>query len=478
MIVTVTQRERPDFGLSLFCWRKGLRRCYFPPDVVFFQQADKRLRETVRSAKSEGPQVREITTGDMMHVHGCFGAGVDYTVRLTARLKDRVDRGLLRRAIDLTVLRYPYLCVRLYKGESACYYEDNPLPVALLCTDGRICLNSPQTNYHVWAVCCAADRIHLDFFHGVTDGTGMYSVLATLLFYYCRERYGIKEPGNIPTADVPPTAAELADPQDDLPTPAAASVPAPPMEEAFTLERDGGLTPGPATLWDVCLPEEAFIRFTSAHDASPGTMVSLLLARAIDGLWPARNKRIVSAYVINARPMLNAEKTFHNCLSMALFPYSDRLKDLPFSSQCTVYRGMTFIQSDADRIRPALAANAHAIRQAALAAPTVEEKKEVFGSMFNGGEGVITFLVSYVGRWRYPAVADALCELWAHPPNTFSLLAEIGAVGGNICLTLQQRFTEDTVREAFLRQLDENGIPYTVVRRIPVDNARFPEPDD
>ncbi|MBO7668019.1 MAG: hypothetical protein J6T26_06100, partial [Firmicutes bacterium] len=102
--------------------------------------------------------MREITTGDMMHVHGCFGAGVDYTVRLTARLKEKADRTALRKAIDITALRYPYLCVRLRKGENAFYYEDNPLPVALLRGDGPVCLNSPETNYHVWAVCCAEDR--------------------------------------------------------------------------------------------------------------------------------------------------------------------------------------------------------------------------------------------------------------------------------------------------------------------------------
>ena len=55
--------------------------------------------------------------------------------------------------------------------------------------------------------------------------------------------------------------------------------------------------------------------------------------------------------------------------------------------------------------------------------------------------------------------------------------AEIGAAGGNLCLTLQQRFREDTVRETFLRQLDEYGIPYHVIRRTPCDNAAFPEPE-
>ncbi|MBR3402140.1 MAG: hypothetical protein IKG67_07855 [Parasporobacterium sp.] len=424
--------------------------------------------------------MRTITVGDMMHVYGCFGAGVDYTVRLTACLTQTVDPQTLRKAIDQTARRYPYLCVRLCKGENTFYYEENPLPIALLLTDERISLNCDAVNYHVWAVCCAEDRIHLDFFHGITDGTGMYSVLATLLYYYGEVQYKITEPGNIQTADTSASEEELDDPQEHLSVAMRSDgmqQDPPVFEKAFHLKKDGKLTVGEPTLWDIKIPEKAFLRFTSAHDASPGTMISLFLARAIDSLYPVRDKKIISAYVINARPMLGAVKTFHNCLSMALLSYSDRVKTLPFSTQCTVYRGMTFLQSDADRIVPAIAENARIIKDAARKAKSIEEKKNLFGQMFNAGEDVITFLVSYVGKWSYPAVAETIREIWAHPSDTFGLMAEIGAVGGSICITLQQHFNEDTVREAFLHQLDENGIPYDVVRKSGIDNALFPEPE-
>ena len=419
---------------------------------------------------------REITTGDMMHVYGCFGAGADYTVRITIRLTENIDPAALRKAVDAAALRYPHFCVRLTKGAENFYYEDNPLPIVILPTEERICLNTPEVNHHVWAVCFAGDQIYLNFFHGITDGTGMYSILATLLYYYRRERYGITGPGGIPTVDIPADEAELTDPQDKLLQTEHMPGEIPPMEQAFTLEKDGGLTPSEATLWDIMIPEEAFIRFTSANDASPGTMISLLLARAIDSLYPERTKKIISAYVINIRPMLGPEKTYHNCLGMAMFPYTEKLKALPFSHQCTVYRGMTFLQSDADRIVPAITENAYHVKQAALAAATVEDKKRVFGQMFLAGEGTITFLVSYIGRWRYPAVADIMRELWVHPASTFSLMAEINAVGGSICLGLQQRFREDSVQEAFLRQLEENSIPYRIVRKTRSDNPAFPEP--
>ena len=424
--------------------------------------------------------MRKITVGDMMHVYGCFGAGVDYTVRLTVRLTQTIDPLKLRKAIDQTASCYPYLCVRLCKGKDTIYYEENPLSVVLLQTDERICLNCETVNYHVWAVCCAKDRIHLDFFHGITDGMGMYSVLATLLYYYGKLQYRTTEPGNIRTADISASEEELDDPQEHLfidMSPVWIQQDTPMFEKAFNLEKDGKLTLGEQTLWDIKVPEKAFLRFTSAHDASPGTMISLLLARAIDSLYPARDKKIISAYVINARPMLQAVKTFHNCLGMALLSFSDRVKALPFSTQCTAYRGMTFLQSDSDRIVPAITENGHIIKDVAHKNKTTEEKKAVFGRMFNGGEDVITFLVSYVGKWSYPSVAETIREIWAHPPDTFGLMAEIGAVGGSICITLQQHFKEDTVREAFLHQLDENGIPYDIVRKSGIDNARFPEPE-
>ena len=419
--------------------------------------------------------MRLITTGDMMHVHGGFGAKVDYTARLSARLDSPVDEKILERALAKAQKRYPYLNVHLKKGEGAFYYVESPNPVALLHTDDRITLNSKQTNGIVWAVCWNEDRIHLDAYHGVTDGTGMYRVLATLLYYYCKERYGVTEHEGIGLAEdvIPP--GELTDPQDYI-EPFDSDIPPTVFVPAFTFETDGGLTPSEASIWDVEIPEKAFIRFTSAHDASPGTMVSLIMARAVDQLYPERDKEIVSAYVINARPMLDAKKTYHNCLSMAVFNYDDRVKAMPLTQQCTVYRGKTFAQSYEEAVRSSVARSAEGIRDAAKRAVSISEKKEVFKQMFNGGEGYVSFLVSYTGKWQYPALGEHILELWAHPPNTFSLMVEIGAVGGKIFLTIQQRFKEDIVREEFLRQLEKHGIPYKVRRVMGSDIPRFPEP--
>ena len=419
-----------------------------------------------------------ITTGSMMHVHGALGTGTDYTVRVSVRMADPVDPVILEKALRAAQQSFPVFCIRLRADEQEYYFEENPLPVVLLHQSEKSCLNCAESNYHLWTVCFDEDWIHLDIFHGMTDGTGMYQVLATLLYYYCAERYGIPPQADLNTTDHPAGAQRRTDPQDTL---SPDTLPADllqiaqkPIGNAFTLETDGGLTSqGYAVIRDVEIPEDAFVRFTSAHDASPGTMVSLLLARAIDSLYPSRDKKIISAYVVNARPMLQAKETLANCLSMAFFPYEDRIREMPLTEQCTIYRGMTFLQSDPGCVLPSVAASADAVRAAAAAAPTIEEKKKTFSAMFNGGEGLITYLVSYTGKWRYADIGNYMREFWAHAPNTFGLTVQIGAAGGKIFLSLQQRFKEDTVCRAFLSQLEQNGIPYVVRREMKSDVPAF-----
>ena len=414
-----------------------------------------------------------VTTGDMMHVHGGFGAGVEYTVRLSIRLRERVEPELLREALDKTQRRFPFLCVRLRKGADAFYYEENPLPVALIEGDAPVCLNAEQTNFHLWAVCWREDFVHLDFYHGLSDGTGIYRVLSALLrTYYALKGELTDEPVR---EEIPPEWT--ADPQDTLPPPDPAA-PATGLAPAFTPETDGGLTPAEPTVWDIELDEAELMRAVAVNDATPGTLVSLLLARAIDALYPRREKEIVSAYVINARPMLHAEPTFHNCLTTAVFPYSAAVRAMPVRMQGTVYRGMTFVQSEEEHVAAAVAQSAEAIRAAAASAPGVEDKKRVFKDFFLGGEGRITFLVSYVGKWKDAELGGRIREFWTHAPNSFAMIAELAAAGGKVFVSLQQRFKEDCVREAFLAELEELRVSCTVRRRMALDVPAIPEPQE
>ena len=417
---------------------------------------------------------REITAGDLFSVYGTVGY-IDYTIRRRLKLDAPVDGDLLCEAVTKTAARYPYFCVRLRCGTEGFYYEPNSAPVAVLHTAGSIRLASAQTNYHIWAVCYDADELYIDFFHGLADGIGVSALTETLLYDYFQLRYGGIDAGGIRTLETPISPAECADPLDalpDVPLPESAEAPA-----GFDIVRDGGMTGTPTVACDVIVPESAFLRFTSASDASPGTMVALLSAKAVDECFPERSKPILGHYAMNARPVLKAPVGHHNCLTAISLPYTERIAALPFQVQCTAYRGMTFLQSDPDRVRPVLERTNSMFRNLARI-PLLASRRAAFNQVLTASCDAYTYVVSYTGQWKRPALAQHIREFWTHAPGAMPFVVEIKSISGNLFLSILRSTKEDDVERAFLHQLTQNGIPYTVARNAPNDIAAFPGPEE
>ena len=207
------------------------------------------------------------------------------------------------------------------------------------------------------------------------------------------------------------------------------------------------------------------MKYSTENDASPGIMVSILLAKAIDDLFPVRESQIMSSYVINARPMLRSPKSHHNCVSTVFLDYSDKIKKLPFDRQCTAYRGKTFIQSDAERVAQAMTISANRYKSIVKAVPSLEAKESAFAQALMGGRLYFTYMVSYVGKWKYDPLDQYIEEFWTHVPNANNLLVEVAAVNGSIFLTFHQEFEEDVIVKSFLSELENNHISCTARER-------------
>ena len=81
-----------------------------------------------------------------------------------------------------------------------------------------------------------------------------------------------------------------------------------------------------------------------------------------------------------------------------------------------------------------------------LQAPTLEARKAAFGQSLAKGTDLFTFMVSYVGQWKYQALGKHIVEFWTHVPAANNFLVEIAAVKGSIFLSFHQRFEEDKYR--------------------------------
>ena len=108
---------------------------------------------------------------------------------------------------------------------------------------------------------------------------------------------------------------------------------------------------------------------------------------------------------------------------------------------------------------------------------TFRNWQEVFRQFLNVACTSYSYVVSYTGQWRHPALAKYIREFWTHAPGALPFVIEIKSISGNLFLSVLQSFREECYLNAFLRQLERNGIPYTVAKTAVNDIAAFPMPE-
>ena len=399
------------------------------------------------------------------------------TFRQTIKLRDLVDAKLLRQAVDRTMERYPYFCVRLVREENTYYFVDNPAPVPVIQTNHQIVLGSEQTAGHLLCFCHWKNRLHIDAYHGLTDGGGIAPLLKTLLYYYCGAFYETK------LSDEGIRLSGETIPKEEWEDPAA--VPLDPGKQgmvqkwnrpAFQLADSGisGVTPG-AIVINMRIPEDTFMQFNISNDGSPATIVSLLLARSIQTLHPEAKLPAVIAMCVNQRRALRAPLAHQSLVGDVRLPFTDRIRRLPFSSQATCFRGMVTLQSDNDMVLDeirdyqALAAHLETLED-------IRDRQAYCTARMEELSRCVTATISYVGKANLGDAERYILENDIMPstalPSTYTpLTVEISALGGYFFLNFIQYFQEEDYFSMFVRQLRKNNIAYDVLN---VTEARFP----
>ena len=398
-------------------------------------------------------------------------------IRIRIRMRDLIDPEILRKAVDTTMKRYPYFCVELQKKEGGYVYAENHRPVVISDSLDGVDLNSEEANYHMIAFCRQDNMIIFDVFHGLTDGTGAYEVVRTLLHYYCSERYNVdlKEDGiRLLGDDIP--EEEWLDPvvsRTDLPAPKQNEQ----MPDALNIRTMAGLEEDRRhTVYSVAISEHEFMRFNLDNDGSPGTMVALLLSRAITKQFPESEDTVRIALCVNQRKALNAPLAHQSLVSGAMLEYKDKMRDWSIDMQGTAYRGMVFAQTqDEDVLRGV--ASFKGINAMLLTKESNRERMEVASYINTIAVKLTTATVSYVGKADYKEAEQYIRDfrLWTSPIGN-NLLIEISAVNGRFTLDFLQSFSSPVIVNAFLKELDENGIIYDLqdVNELKLPNIKLP----
>lgn len=397
------------------------------------------------------------------------GRDTPNVIRMRIRMDAEVEEAALRDAVDLTMRRYPYFCVKLRKRDGQWGFVPNSRPVAVLSGPANVMLNSAAANEHLLAFSWHEDWILLDISHALTDGTGAMEVVRTLLYYYCSRRYGaVLRAGNIRLAGDEISPEEWEDP--------APRVTQEPPEDGdgqqpvLNLVRMAGLEKDTAkTVYSFTVDEKQLMRFNRKHDATPGTIVALLLSRAIVSLYPDSQDRTLINLCLNLRKALGTPLA-HQCLVGDVWlEYKEEMRRHPVSVQATMYRGMVLLQMQPEQALTVMTYINRYTRQM-LAMRSDEERVRSAKNTSEYLKEWRTATVSYVGRGNLGDSERYIRDfhLWASAENE-NLLVEITSVNGRFTIDFIQNFASPVYIHAFMHQLDEIGIPFERQAPVPLE---------
>ena len=135
--------------------------------------------------------------------------------RLSATLKENINRDILQSALDVTVRRFPSIAVRLRRGTFWYYLEEIAHAPKIIDEKAYPLARMPFDDIRSCAfrVIIYKKRIAVEFFHALTDGNGGLVFLKSLVAEYISQRYGVKIPAENGVLDrlEAPTKEELED---------------------------------------------------------------------------------------------------------------------------------------------------------------------------------------------------------------------------------------------------------------------------
>ena len=116
--------------------------------------------------------------------------------RLSATLKEEVDREVLQSALDVTVRRFPSIAVRLHRGVFWYYLEEIAHAPKIRDEKSYPLVRMPfdDIRHCAFRVLVYKRRIAVEYFHALTDGNGALVFLKSLVAEYIEQKHSVTLP--------------------------------------------------------------------------------------------------------------------------------------------------------------------------------------------------------------------------------------------------------------------------------------------
>ncbi len=390
--------------------------------------------------------------------------------RVSATLTEPVDPSLLQQAVTDLMPRFPSMYVRLRPGLFWYYLEELPAPPTVR-EDYAFPLTLMQAKE--LRSCCLRvmyfhDRIAVEFFHSLTDGTGGMVYLKTLTARYLFLKHGVEIPAESGVLDwrEPPRDEELEDsfvrhtngvPLND--------------REPNALRLRGSCEPNFLYLTTGVIPTQALL--DAAHRC--GSTITVFLAavmeesilRMQEERCPDRKRRkpVKVTVPINLR-RLYGSKTLRNFV-LTLNPGVDpRMGDYRLDELCKVMAAQLAAEGTAQQMAGRIAANVTPQQLVLIKAVPLPLKSFIMRMVYNRrGESKGCINLSNLGPVRVPAEMEPRVrrmEFIIGTQRSYPNNCSVASYGGVTYINMIRNIRESELERRFFSRLVELGVPVSI----------------
>ena len=391
--------------------------------------------------------------------------------RISATLTEPIDTGVLASALDVTARRFPSIAVRLRRGVFWYYLEEIPKTPSIQPEKSCPLAHAPfhEVRQCAFRVLVYKNRVAVEFFHALTDGTGALVFVKTLLAEYLSEKYGLSVPAEKGVLGrlEEPSPEELEDSfahyAGDVTASRAESTA---YHLSGTPERDGY-----KNLVTMMLPAEKLRTCAREHGVSVTELLCAAMMQAIGELQAekvpnVRHRKPVKVLIpVNLRNLFPS-RSLRNFASYITPEIDPRMGDCSFSELCSLVHHKMGLENNRRTMRAKFAANVASERSPILRVMPLFIKNIAMKAVFDAvGECKSCLCLSNLGRVELPEVMvpyvqrmDFIIGVQARAPHDCGVVTW----GDTVYINCIRSIQEPELEYRFYRVLHRLGLPVKV----------------
>ena len=391
--------------------------------------------------------------------------------RQSVTLTEKVDLQVLQSALQVTVKRFPSIAARLRRGAFWYYLQQvrSAPPIREEYSYPLVFMDREEMRQCAFRVIAYENRIAVEYFHSLTDGTGALVFLKSLTAEYLEQKYGICIPCQHGILDrtEPPQEEEL----EDSFLKYTGSVPASRKDTnawkmSGTPQPDGALN---VTCFQLDVPQ--VLEMAHAYHATMTVFLSAVMMQALQNLQqeqvkdPRKRKGIKLLIPVNLRQLFPS-RTLRNFAMYTIPEIDPRLGEYTLAEICKVIQSKMDAEVTPKQMRKVITTNVNDEKNPLVRLIPLPIKNMVMKAIFDTvGERKSCLSFSNLGLVKLPEVMapyvrrfDFILGAQAAAPYNCGMVS----YGSTVYINFTRNICEPGLERHFYWSLRQLGISVTV----------------